>query len=110
MEHIPALSTKKLKKLRDQNFPLPLGQAAAVRSLTMIGKKYSTETALKVALIVIECMSKEMLSPDAVCMAMYRAKNKKPEEISELDYNAMIGSIQIIIISGSKKNPLSGLF
>lgn len=110
MEHISVVNTRKSKVNQEQNSILPLEQDVAVRYLIMIGKKYSTETALKVALTVINCMAKEMLSPDAVYMAMYRAKSKKPEEMSESDYLVMLEAIHIAIINSSKKNPISGMF
>lgn len=110
MEHIPVQSMKKLAKLRDQTFPLPLDQDAAVRSLTLIGNEYSRETALKLALTLLDCMAKEMYSPDALYLAMRRAMSNRPGGILKGDWDAMITKVAEYLDRNRQSNPVSGLF
>lgn len=110
MEHIPVQSMKKSKELRDQTFPLPLDQDAAVRSLTLIGNEYSRETALKLALTLLDCMAREMYSPDAMFLAMRRAMSNRPNNILKSDWDAMVIKVSEYLDRNRRSNPVSGLF
>lgn len=110
MEHIPVLSTRKSKMLREQTFPLPLDQDAVVRSLTLIGNEYSKDMALKLALTLIECMAKEMYSPDALYLAMRRAISARPNGIWKGDWDTMILKVLNYLDKARQSNPISGLF
>lgn len=110
MEHIPVQSTKKLKKLQEQTFPLPLDQDAVVRSLTLIGNEYSKDIALKLALTIIDCMAREMHSPDMLYLAMRRAMSARPNGIWKGDWDTMILKIGNYLEQARQSNPISNLF
>jgi hypothetical protein len=110
MESTLVPNTKKLLNNQDQKYPLPLDQDVAVRSLTLIGNEYSKEMAFKLALTLVDCMAREMYSPDALYLAMRRAMSNRPDGILKSDWDAMIAKIAEYLDRNRKSNPVSGLF
>jgi hypothetical protein len=110
MEHSSAQSTRKSLISPGQTPPLPSEQDVVVRSLTVIGRRSSQSTALILALTLLEGMSAEMHSPDALFLAMARAKHNRPEYVKPDDWNGMIDKIAIYLHKNSRENPISGMF
>ena len=110
MEHIPVQSTRKLDIGQKQNSLPPSEQDAVVHYSMTIGRRYSTETALKAALVIIECMAREMLSPDSVYLALLSARAKKPAEMNAQDYQDFLQQIAEQLDRSRQKNIMSRMF
>lgn len=110
MEHTPVVSTRKLNVGQEQNSTLLSGQDAVVPCSTMTGTKYSAETALKAALVIIECMAGQMLSRDALYLSLSAARAKKPVEMTDQDYQDFLGQLSEQLDLNRKQNVLSRMF
>jgi hypothetical protein len=110
MEHTTVGNTKKSKVEQGQKSPQPLEQGAVAHSLMMIETKYSNATALVLALTLLKCMASQMLSPDALYIAMAIAKQQRLHHIDKADWDDTIDKIAIYLHQTSKGNPIAGMF
>ena len=85
-------------------------QDVARNSIQLGNKSYNTDDALKVALIIIECFSREVLSPDVLQIVKCRVVKMRPDNISETDYCHLITSIFTRADMIRKSNTISGMF
>lgn len=88
----------------EQSLPQPSELAVAVPSIQIGEQSYSKETALEVALVLLECVCHQMLSPDAMAIAFMTASKRMPEHVE------LIVALHGMANRIWKSNELSGIF
>jgi len=90
---------------KEEQNSLPPSEQAAVAPLIQIGQQsFNRDEALEVALVVLECLSLEMLSPEAMALAFISAGKKMP------DHTELIIALYQKANQIRKGNPISGMF
>lgn len=89
---------------REQNSVQPSERAVAPHSIQIGEQSYSRDEALEVALVLLEHLCHQMLSPDAMSIAFITARNRMPE------HEELIQALYERANQIRKGNTLSGMF
>jgi hypothetical protein len=101
---------RELLEYREQKAVQRLERAVAPHSLTQTGKEYSAEDKLGAALVILDAMSSELLSPDALYLAYSKALRKVPNDMDPAQWKSLVVIIFRAIDAKRRQNPISGMF
>ena len=98
------MNTKKSKKLTGQNSVQRLEQDAVQLFLTKLEKeKFSKEDFLKAAILYLDCLTKNVLSPTVIDLSLSLAMERR-EEIGIQDVKKMERLLKMLLVFSEIKN------